>query len=691
MKKESLYQYVMLSLFVLVIIANHVFGYLGHYGWDDMHYAEMANDVLQGTIQYNDHFFYRWPTVFLTAFSYKIFGINDFASALPAMGIGVGILFIVFLILKRYSNFILFVGLSLITLSNWFLFYTDKLMPDIFVAFFVLCVVATLYYFKFIAKETQPKKYAFLLALSLLIGFLSKETIVLILPVLAYLFFIEFFIHKKRTFWLYAIGFTVGLFTFYFLLLFALTGDAFIRFKSIIDNRYFSECSYHELPTIFVVKRIAYEFYEMCINSGMFISIVLILPVLFTKKQKDVWLLNHEVYFFSVVGFLLVLSSNFMSISYSEYIPMCIDPRHYLFIYPITSIAAAFVIDHYLNKTTNIRLVIILLGSTGIISLIFFEQLFWWHYFPLCLLFIVVGFMFFQSKKMKIVFSMLFFISLGIYPLQNAIAYQQTGYEAQRDAIMKHILEKEHDCIVISNDVQTRENKYYSGFNNTKNIQFVSFNQVTGEILNSSQKKLLILNPYTLYLSNQNTADLPFYATFLDTESNKTLYRNEELNLSIIELNKVAFKLIESTNNFEQEFQNWTYPKEQISDKSAKSETNANNVIEYSSTFHIVLDTVVQELASNLIIKTELYHLFKDTTEAQVVVSIESNNEVYFWRSGGLLYFNASDEEWKKIDIQFTVAEAELKPNSELKIFVWNPKHQPCLIDDFKITLIGFK
>lgn len=57
MKKESLYQYVLLSLFVLVIIANHVFGYLGHYGWDDMHYAEMANDVLQGTIQYNDHFF----------------------------------------------------------------------------------------------------------------------------------------------------------------------------------------------------------------------------------------------------------------------------------------------------------------------------------------------------------------------------------------------------------------------------------------------------------------------------------------------------------------------------------------------------------------------------------------------------------------------------------------------------------
>lgn len=690
MKKESLYQYVLLSLFVLVIIANHVFGYLGHYGWDDMHYAEMANDVLQGTIQYNDHFFYRWPTVFLTALSYKVFGINDFASALPAMGIGVGILFIVFLILKRYSNFILFVGLSLIALSNWFLFYTDKLMPDIFVAFFVLCVVATLYYFKFVAKETQPKKYAFLLALSLLFGFLAKETIVLILPVLAYLFVVDFFIVKKRTFWLYAIGFTIALFVLYFLLLFALTGDAFIRFKSILDNRYFSECSYHELPAIYVIKRIAYEFYEMCLNSGMFISIVLILPVLFTKKQKDVWMLTHEVYFFSVVGFLLVLSSNFMSISYSEYIPMCIDPRHYLFIYPITSIAAAFVIDHYLNKTINIRLVIILLGVTGIVSLIFFEQLFWFHYFPLCLLFIVAGFMSFQSKKLKIVFAILFFISLGIYPLQNAIAYHQTGYEAQRNAIIENIIKKESNCIVISNDVQTRENKYYSGFKNTKNIQFITYDEVTEDIMSSSVKKLLVLNPYTLYLSNKTTNDLPLFAAYLDEENNTVIYHNEKPNILIVELKKVAKVLVETTNHFEEEIPKWSYPKEQIVNTASRGDKNAHSVEEYSSTFQLVVDTVINN-SSSLIIKAETYHLFKDSTEAQLVVSIETDGNAYFWNSGGLNNFISSDENWKKTAIEYSIKKAEIKPNSLLKVYVWNPKKQECLIDDFKITLIGFK
>lgn len=689
MNRESIYQYLMLSLFVLVILANHVFGYLGHYGWDDMHYAEMANDVLQGTIQYNDHYFYRWPTVFLTALSYKIFGINDFASALPAMGISIGILGLVFSVLKRYSNFILFVGLSLITLSNWFLFYTDKLMPDIFVAFFILAAVTVIYRYKYIENEAHPKKYALLLALSLLFGFLAKETIVLFLPVLAYLFVVDVFVAKKRTFWLYAVGFTLGLFVLYFLLLFALSGNAFIRFKAILGNRYSSECSYHELPVIFVIKRIAYEFYQMCINSGMFISILLILPILVTKKQKNVWMLTHETYFFAVVGFILVLSSNFMSISYSEYIPMCIDPRHYLFIYPITAIAAAFVIDHYLNKTINIRLIIILLGATSLVAYFVADYLLWSHYLPLCLLFIVAGFLP-QNNKIKFIFGAIFFVILAIYPLENAISYNKNSYEIQKQALVETILEKQENCIVISNDVQTRESKYYSGFKNSKNIQFVSFSEVTDEILNSTTKKILVLNPYTLYLSNQNFTDLPFYATFLDAE-NKMLYRNDELNMSIIELNKLAFKLVESSNDFEQEIQNWTYPKEQISNKIAKSTQNAHEVGEYSATFQLALDTVTKGLTSGLIIKTELFHLFKDTTEAQVVVSIEANNEVYYWKNGGLSYFTDNDEAWKKLDLEFSISKAELKPNSLLKIYVWNPKKQACLIDDFKITLIGFK
>ena len=83
--------------------------------------------------------------------------------------------------------------------------------------------------------------------------------------------------------------------------------------------------------------------------------------------------------------------------------------------------------------------------------------------------------------------------------------------------------------------------------------------------------------------------------------------------------------------------------------------------------------------------------MFKDSTEAQIVVSIETDGNAYFWNSGGLNNFILSDENWKKTAIEYSIKKAEIKPNSLLKVYVWNPKKQECLIDDFKITLIGFK
>lgn len=691
MNKEKIYQYIIFFLFFLVIVANHIFGYLGHYGYDDMQYAEIANQVLQGTIDYSDHYFYRWPTVLLTALSYKIFGINDFASSLPAMGISIGILLLVFSILKRYSLFVLFIGLSILTLANWFLFYTDKLMPDIFVAFFMLCAVTVIYQYKFIAKETQPLKYASLLAISLLFGFLAKETIALFLPVLAYLFVVDVFITKKRTFWVYSTLITFGLFILYFLLLYALTGDAFIRFKTILDNRYFSDCSYHELPVIYVIKRVTYQFYEMLIRSGMFFFIVLLLPVFITKKQKEVWTMSNELSFFSVVGLILVLSSNFMSISYTEYIPMCLDARHYLFIFPISSIVAAIVIDKYLNKLINFRLIFILTGVVAILSFIIEEQFFWIHYFPLFVLFFAAGFMGFQTNKMKFIFAILFFAILSIIPVQNIIAYRNTEYHTQKQAIIEHIIEKQENGVVISNEVQTRENKYYCGFKTINNIQFLSFNEVTDELLQSSTKKLLVLNNYTLYLSNKTPSDLPYYVTMLEPENFNTLYKNEKLNLSILELTKVAYKIIETTNDFEAEIPFWNYPQNQLVNTNYKSGATAHQVDEYSSTFQLYLDSISVDVASSLKIKTEVFQLFKDSTESQVVVSIESNNEVYYWKSAGLNFYTNNESDWKKIEMEFTVNKGELKPNSLLKIYIWNPKKQHCIIDDFKITLFGFR
>jgi len=43
--------------------------------------------------------------------------------------------------LKEYGNTTIFLDLSLTTLSTWFIFYSDKLMPDIYVALAVFAAI----------------------------------------------------------------------------------------------------------------------------------------------------------------------------------------------------------------------------------------------------------------------------------------------------------------------------------------------------------------------------------------------------------------------------------------------------------------------------------------------------------------------------------------------------------------------
>lgn len=115
MKKSNVISFLILLSFVVIIVLHHLFAYTGHYGFDDIHYAQLANDLLHGKFDFNDHFTYRLPVILLTALSYKLFGISDFASSLPSLIIAILILTVVYSILKNDDRLTLISGLSLTT------------------------------------------------------------------------------------------------------------------------------------------------------------------------------------------------------------------------------------------------------------------------------------------------------------------------------------------------------------------------------------------------------------------------------------------------------------------------------------------------------------------------------------------------------------------------------------------------
>ena len=171
-----------LFLFLSLTLLFHNFGYIGHYGYDDMLYAKMAVDFQQGTVDYEDHFSYRAPVVLLSTLSYSIFGISDFASSIPPIFITFCILIILFLLVKNKDWKIIVISFSITTFSTWFIFWSDKLSADIYVTFFIFTTLAILHKYKFSSSKKHAFLFATLFTISLFFAFLDKETVILVAP-----------------------------------------------------------------------------------------------------------------------------------------------------------------------------------------------------------------------------------------------------------------------------------------------------------------------------------------------------------------------------------------------------------------------------------------------------------------------------------------------------------------------------
>ena len=205
MNPKRVREYVILLIFIFLLVLYHLFGYSGHFGFDDIHYAELANGLLHGSIDFGDHYAYRFPVLLFTALFYLIFGISDLSSSLPAMLITISILIIVFYLLREQGSGVLLIGLFLTTFSNWFLFYSDKLMPDIYVALSVIWALAIIHRYKFNSGRSNTALHAFLFAFALLFGFMSKGTIVLMAPLLVFLILSDLVQKRELRFWIYSL------------------------------------------------------------------------------------------------------------------------------------------------------------------------------------------------------------------------------------------------------------------------------------------------------------------------------------------------------------------------------------------------------------------------------------------------------------------------------------------------------
>jgi hypothetical protein len=481
------------------IILNHFFGFSGHYGYDDMEYAKLANDLNNGIIDWNNHYSHRLSVLGITSFSYRIFGINEFASALPALLASLGVLALVFIMVRKESTFHITLAMSLTCFSNWWIYYSDKLMPDMLVCFSIISCC----YFLYRDRFKKPHTYlinALGFSISLFIGFFAKGTIILALPVFIFILFKDLLNRKSMKIWTYSGIFSLVLLSLYFLMIWKSTGSALIRLEAIHLNTYDNPCNYQLQDIFAVLYRITFGYIFLLIKSGIIIPYLFIIASLSRRRMHMVFDISQPHTFLRAFAMILLLSSNFMTISWTGYNPICLDPRHHLFLIPIAALAAI----HFFNsKHSNKKFkLIVLISGTAIIASYIEILLVFKIYIPLLLATYILLYLH-HFKKLAMVF---FIIALFSNPLSLILNSIELNYRGQRKFIQENI-PFENKVNVYTHKVESRIINYDLKFDTESNF----FRLKDLDERNDSLEIYIILNKYTRHLSGEDKLDLSMY------------------------------------------------------------------------------------------------------------------------------------------------------------------------------------
>jgi hypothetical protein len=687
--------YLILAAHFLIVLLYHWIGYLGHFGFDDLVYAKLAHGLNQGNTDFSDHFSFRFPLLWLTALSYRLFGVHDLASAIPSFIITGGILGFVFKILFPYGNRTLAIGLSLTCFSQWIIFYSDKIMPDIYVAFSVLACVYFIYKEKFSSKNNKSIINGFLLSFSFLFGFATKGTIVLFIPVLVILFLVDVFNKRQFKFWLSAAISMFFLLILYLGYIWQLTGEPLTRFLVIADNSYLNFCSYDQQSTKVLLKRIGYQFFELIFINNMLTSFTFLLAFLF---RKDIWTtfkMETPFSFFYTIAILLLLSANFMTISFSSYVPMCLDVRHYLFIPPVVAIPGAIIIDRFIIYKKLAPSILIVSLILAILSYGKPEMIFWTQYFPLFgLLFLWTVI---KKEENNKIFTGLLLLVLFL-PAMRAIKYaREINFPSQRAVLKEEIFDRYDTAYIITNPVQAHLGNYYNAFGDNGKYTFLTYGKFDIDTLDN-RKKLLFTNWYPRFLSNINYESLPYYVRNIDSE-NRLVYENKNLNVFLYELNKIKDPktsgkiLLETKNDFESTTpNNWNEELAYRTNSIKHGGSFAQKIEEYSFTFFYELKNLPEENISQLSIQAKAFTYWAEETQAQLVISIENKNgENYSWNGKNIQSTIQAYSNWWPIEFNVEVSLKDIPSDAQLKVFVWNKEKSIGYLDDFSVEVRSFE
>lgn len=340
---------IIFTSFALLLLIHMVFVFAGFYNNDDIKYAKYAAKIASNGITFTpaaSHYEVRWTVIVVTAFFYKLFGIGSFTSLLCSF---LSLLFCGWLLHRMMRNDklpVYFLSLLFFFFAHSIIFYMHRLLPDPAMCLIVLWMYLS--YRTYRLRDERPLWYALQFALAILLAVITKETIIIVMPLFILFFLNDVFRKKQFAFWKYTVPLVAG-FLFLYLFYFKLTtGSFFYRYQLLREGSYTTGCSYDVLPFTDTLKRIGYELWiNLMLNGDMLILLPAIAGCINRNKLAEMTGLPRT----DVVAFIvLLLSANFMTVSFTSYVPLCPDPRHFLFLFPFAALLAGPVLYAYFKR-----------------------------------------------------------------------------------------------------------------------------------------------------------------------------------------------------------------------------------------------------------------------------------------------------------------------------------------------------
>jgi 4-amino-4-deoxy-L-arabinose transferase-like glycosyltransferase len=483
------------ACFVIVVICHHAFVYLGLYSLDDINYARYAAQVASGDFKpFNASFLLelRWMVIYVTAFFYRLFGINEFTSSACGMLCVFGTGYLIKLILKREPVRVYILALLLYFFNYHTFFSTHRIFADSPVTLFGFL---TFYIYQRASVNSGDKYslYALCFSASVFCIMLSKETVVLLLPL--FLIFLVRDLRSKRMtrFWVGA-TLTTAAFLFLYLLAFKVaTGDWLYRYHLLREESY--PCNYDLLPFSEVMKRIGYLLWNaFLLNGDLIVYLFAVCGFIYRNKITQ----PRQMKEFGLASVILLLTANFMSFSLTSYVPLCQDARHFLFIVPFAAVSGSFLLKSYVEKPAKYPLLPLLfaLATLAIFAVGGGEMKYIYLLIVLGLISIYVA-GFFKKKPVKYSFCFIFFVvCFAIRPFYDLID-NKYAYYADHKKLVQTVFQRQisSGTVYSAFEITAEINEYFLGFK-TGDIHFESVNRYRSGTRQSPNLYLLINGGY---------------------------------------------------------------------------------------------------------------------------------------------------------------------------------------------------